>query len=137
MHSVREFWVDQSGSLLSAELVLVGTVVTVGAVTGLQTVASSVEDEIRDVSQSIRKVNQSYSYRGFRGCFSQTAGSAFIDPTLGNPTPADWPKAQPIPPQTSRLAPVGPQYEFEDPNDDLEAPTTPADAPVTSADEKL
>jgi len=137
MDTIRELWADQSGSVVSAELVLVGTVVTAGAVTGLQSVASSLNDELRDVSQAIRKVDQSYSYRGMRGCFSQTAGSAFIDPSLGGPTPAGETTAQPVPPQTSRVAPVGPQFEFEDLNDDLEAPTTPADAPVTSADDKL
>lgn len=137
MDKIRGIWADQSGSVVSAELVLVGTVVTAAAVTGLQTVASSLNDELRDVSQAIRKVDQSYSYRGMRGCFSQTAGSVFIDPTVGSPAVPDQTPAQPKGPQTSQLAPTGPQIEVDESADDLEAPQTPADAPVTSADEKL
>ena len=64
------------------------------------------------------------------------AGSAFVDPTLGTPAPAE-PKKQPAAPQTSGRAPVAPHLEPAEPLDELETPQVPDDAPVTAADAKL
>src|SRR5258708_14887606 len=82
MHSLRSFWNDDAGSVVSAELVTIGTVVAVGAVTGMQTVSTAVNDELKDVTKAMRNLNQSYSYCGFRGCNSMTAGSAFVDTSI-------------------------------------------------------
>jgi Flp pilus assembly pilin Flp len=82
MHSLRNFWKDEAGSVVSAELVTIGAVVAFGAVTGMQTVSNAVNDELKDVTKAIRSLDQSYSYRGFRGCNSMTAGSAFVDTSI-------------------------------------------------------
>jgi Flp pilus assembly pilin Flp len=82
MHSTRSFWRDESGSIVSAEMVTIGAVVAVGAAAGMQTVSSTVDEEVRDMTRAIRSLDQSYSYRGFRGCNSMTAGSAFVDTSI-------------------------------------------------------
>jgi hypothetical protein len=37
---------------------------------------------LTNVAQAIRSLDQSYSYRGFRGCSSMTAGSAIVDQSV-------------------------------------------------------
>lgn len=136
MHDLREFWSDESGSLISAELVTIGTVVTVGAVVGLQEASNAVRDEMRDVSQAIRNLNQSYSYRGFSGCYSMTAGSAFIDTNSGGlPRPQD-PAPRPATPKTSDAGPA--QFESEATFlSEAEEPPFEDNSPATPADDKL
>ena len=140
MRSMQSFWSEDSGSVVSAELVTIGAVVAVGAVAGLQTVSSAVNDELRDVTRAIRSLDQSYSYRGFSGCHSMTAGSAFVDTTVdvvgnrpGNPPGGNQnrPSAQSsdASPNAAELDP-----EFVDEQEPLQPE---ANGPVTSADEKL
>ena len=140
MHSLRSFWNDEAGSVVSAELVTIGAVVAVGAVTGMQTVSTAVNDELKDVTKSIRSLNQSYSYRGFRGCNSMTAGSAFVDTSIdvAGDRPANPPAGnQPRPSAESSMAvPDNAQFESEL-ADELESRESETNGPVTSADEKL
>ena len=139
MHDLREFWSDESGSLISAELVTIGTVVTVGAVVGLQEASNTVHDEMRDVSQALRNLNQSYSYRGFSGCYSMTAGSAFIDTDAGGlPRPQD-PVPKPAAPKTSDSGAEEPESEVTFLSDQAEAEESPFEnnSPATPADDKL
>ena len=72
-----ELWADESGSVLTAEAALLGTMGAVGAAVGLNMAADSVDQELRDVSRSIRHLDQSYEVAGFQGCRAQTAGSSF------------------------------------------------------------
>jgi Flp pilus assembly pilin Flp len=140
MHSLRSFWKDDAGSIISAELVTIGAVVAVGAVTGLQTVSTAVNDELKDVTKAMRNLNQSYSYRGFRGCNSTTAGSAFVDTSIDvvGDRPVNPPAAnQPRPSAESSMA-VPDAAEFDaELAEELESRELEANGPVTSADEKL
>ena len=142
MHSLRSFWNDETGSIISAELVTIGAVVTVGAVTGLQAVSSAVDDELRDVNRALRNLDQSYSYRGFRGCNSMTAGSAYVDTSVdvAGDRPEKRLENKPSKNQdrssaeSSDGSPEAAQIDFDD-LDELEA--SEVGGPVTSAEEKL
>jgi Flp pilus assembly pilin Flp len=140
MHSLRSFWNDEAGSVVSAELVTIGAVVAVGAVTGLQTVSNAVNDELKDVTRAIRSLDQSYSYRGFSGCNSMTAGSAFVDTSID--VAGDWPAnpsggIQPRPSvQSTNAVPDTAQFDSEF-SEEPESRESAADGPITSADVKL
>jgi hypothetical protein len=79
---------DEAGFLLSAELVVVATVLVLGMTTALVAVRDSVTAELTDVANSIRSLDQSYYYSGIRGCAkgtifaSWTPGSASNDAYL-------------------------------------------------------
>lgn len=77
MKWLKELWSDESGSILTAEAALLGTMGIVGAGVGVNMASNSLDEEFKDVSRSIRHLDQSYEIRGFQGCRSQTAGSAY------------------------------------------------------------
>jgi Flp pilus assembly pilin Flp len=77
MRLFSKLWRDESGVLLSAEAVVVGTVAVVGLTTGLTVVAKSVNEELQDVAFAIRSLDQSYSIPAQEGCGARTAGSSF------------------------------------------------------------
>lgn len=77
---------DESGLILSAELVLILTICVLGIIVGLVQVQSAVVSEFQDLALAFSSLNQSYSTQGFMGCrkwrfgaMSFTAGSGFID----------------------------------------------------------
>lgn len=85
MSRFRTWWQDECGLVLSAELVIILTVVVIGLITGLACLQQAIVAELQDVSAAFRGLNQSYGFTGFRGCqkiwgrTSWTAGSAFYD----------------------------------------------------------
>lgn len=77
---------DESGFIVSTELVLIATVVVLGMVAGLTCVRNAVVGELTDVGDSFGALNQSYCYSGFSarksfdcGNKSTSAGSVFVD----------------------------------------------------------
>jgi hypothetical protein len=77
---------DEHGVILSAEIVIVGTVLVIGLMTGLVCLQKSVNSELGDFARAIDSVDQSYSFSGHRkaggfngtgNCCAFTAGSAF------------------------------------------------------------
>jgi Flp pilus assembly pilin Flp len=71
---------DETGLVVSSELALVGTVGVLGMVVGLESVATAVTQELTDLSNAYRSLNQSYSYRSvFRGNHGRISGSSFTD----------------------------------------------------------
>lgn len=77
MQNLSKLWNDEYGILLSAEAVVVGTVAVVGITAGMSMVASSINEELKDVAMSIRSLDQSYSIPAQDGCGARTAGSSF------------------------------------------------------------
>ncbi len=77
MRLVSKLWHDEAGILLSAEAVVVGTVAVVGLTAGMSVVATSVNEELRDVGYAIRSLDQSYTIPAQKGCGAMTAGSSF------------------------------------------------------------
>jgi len=75
---------DDAGFIVSAELVLISTIVVVGLVVGLSEVQHAINSELNDVADAIGSLNQSYSYSGMSvckpgGCGAEVAGSCFMD----------------------------------------------------------
>lgn len=91
----RSLLADDSGFIISAELVLVATILVIGVIVGLSEVQHAVVGELNDVADAIGSANQSYSYSGFSkrdwgwgrwgwgwggaGTHAWTAGSMFVD----------------------------------------------------------
>lgn len=86
---LKQFASDESGFVVSAELVLISTLLVIGLIVGMSEVQHALVCELNDVGEAIGRMNQSYLFTGFRsfktcgggaGSFKAfTAGSAFID----------------------------------------------------------
>ncbi len=75
---------DESGVVISAELVLVLTVAVLAMVVGLSEVAVAVNTELNDLSNAFGSLDQSFYYSGFHAVDcgkvkSAVAGSCFRD----------------------------------------------------------
>lgn len=81
MKVLTQLWQDDSGFVVSAELVLIATILVIGMIVGLATVRDQVVQELGDFGLAIGQLNQSYSFSGITGHTSSTAGSQFIDLT--------------------------------------------------------
>ncbi|HIF01551.1 MAG: hypothetical protein ABGZ23_08635 [Fuerstiella sp.] len=78
MNLLSKIWRDEAGVLLSAEAAIVGTVTVIGVTSGLSVVATSVNEELKDVGFAIRSLDQSYHIPAQKGCAgAMTAGSVF------------------------------------------------------------
>ncbi len=83
---LRQLLNDECGAVISAELVLVLTILVIGVIVGLSEVAVAVNTELNDVSNAIGSLDQSYFLTGFKAdsglgnkSKSSTAGSRFTD----------------------------------------------------------
>jgi len=79
MNLVRCLWADQSGAVVSAELIIIATILVLGMIVGLTTVRDQVVQELGDLAAAVASINQSYSFSGVTGHHSSTAGSIFVD----------------------------------------------------------
>ena len=70
---------DEAGFLLSAELILISTVLTLGMVVGLSEVSHAINSELFDVASAFDSVNQSYRYDGMFDDHGSTYGSSYHD----------------------------------------------------------
>ena len=74
---------DESGFVVSSELVLVLTIAVIGMIVGLDSVQNAVVQELADVAAAFGSLNQSYTYSGFVSGSGlnliQTNGSGFTD----------------------------------------------------------
>jgi uncharacterized membrane protein YkgB len=57
-------WDDEAGFIISAELVLVATIVVIGLIVGLVMVRNQVVQELADVAQAIGSLSQTYCFPG-------------------------------------------------------------------------
>jgi len=100
---MRKLWNDECGAVVSAELVMVMTILGLGMIVGLKTLQSAVGTEMGDVAQAIGKTDQSFNYSGISLCLPAMAGvsgSSFsdapdtcIDESAGNPVNVTSPAA--------------------------------------------
>ncbi|MBM4074415.1 MAG: branched-chain amino acid aminotransferase [Planctomycetes bacterium] len=72
-------WNDESGFVVSSELVLVGTIAVLGTVVGLSELSYGINEELEDIGSAIGSMNQGYQHCGLRGHCGSTGGSAFYD----------------------------------------------------------
>ncbi len=82
MSLFRSLWNDEAGFIVSAELVLVATVLVIGLIVGLASLRNQVVQELVDVGQSIGSMSQSYALAGTKKCGAGwTDGSSYTDKT--------------------------------------------------------
>lgn len=85
MSVLKTLWIDESGVILSAELVLVCTILVLGLLVGMVELQCAIVGELSDLSSAFGNLNQSYSHSGFgssKGAnqFSaRTYGAAYAD----------------------------------------------------------
>jgi Flp pilus assembly pilin Flp len=70
---------DERGFVITAELVLISTILVLGLVAALSAVKTALAAELSDVAGAIGSLNQSYYTHGFHGCGSRVVGSSFLD----------------------------------------------------------
>jgi hypothetical protein len=75
------FWNDQSGETSILSLVLICTIIAIGATVGLTTFRDQVVQELGDVSVAIESLDQSFN-AGSYGTFADTVPPP---PTAGSP----------------------------------------------------
>lgn len=70
---------DENGFIVSAELVLVGTILVVGMIVGLTELSFGVNEELEDVGSAIGAINQTYYFTLASGHKGEVVGSTFLD----------------------------------------------------------
>ena len=76
---LRQLWNDETGAIVSAEIMLIGTILVIGVIVGLKSLRDAVTTELADLAQAFANVNQSYSYSGVCGHASYSGGGSFQD----------------------------------------------------------
>ena len=80
MSLMKKLWSDEAGFVVSAELVLIATIVVIGLIVGLSEVQHAVVSELNDVANSIGSLDQTFSYASLvKSTHAAVPGSAFAD----------------------------------------------------------
>jgi hypothetical protein len=74
---VKRLWNEEAGAIISAELMLIGTVLIIGVLVGLKSVRDAVVTELADVAQAFAVANQSF-------WFANSWGNNGMNGALGN-----------------------------------------------------
>lgn len=72
-------WKDESGFVVSAELILVSSILVVGMIVGLASIRDQIVQEMGDVGAAFAVLNQSYFWDGVTGHTASSAGSFLMD----------------------------------------------------------
>jgi hypothetical protein len=72
-------WNEETGAILSAEVMLVASILVVGVIAGLASLRDSIVTELADVAQAVANVNQSFSFSGVSGHHTFSGGGCFED----------------------------------------------------------
>lgn len=72
-------WRDESGFVVSSELIFIATIVVIGMITGLTTVRDQVGLELADVADAVSELDQSFSFAAITATVGSVAGSTFND----------------------------------------------------------
>jgi Flp pilus assembly pilin Flp len=70
---------DESGFVVSTELVIIATILVIGMVVGITTVRDQVVTELADVADAISALDQSFQFSDVTGHSASTAGTVFDD----------------------------------------------------------
>jgi len=79
MSLISRFWNDDTATVISAELVFIMSIVTLGMIVGLTTYRDQLVFEYADLGAAIGAINQSYSFSAMTGTNYSVAGSVFVD----------------------------------------------------------
>jgi hypothetical protein len=70
---------DNNGFIVSAELVLVGTITVLGMIVGLTELSYGVNEELEDLGSAIGNINQTYYFTLACGKKGEVVGSTNLD----------------------------------------------------------
>ena len=70
---------DENGFVVSAELVLIGTITVLGMIVGLTELSFNVNQELEDVGSAIGNINQTYYFTLACGQKGEVVGSTNLD----------------------------------------------------------
>ena len=70
---------DENGFVVSAELVLVGTILVLGMIVGLTELSYNVNQELEDLGSGIGAINQTYYFTLASGRKGEAVGSTNLD----------------------------------------------------------
>ena len=76
---LKQLWKDETGAIVSLEIVLVTTILGIGIITGLSSLRDAVITELADVGGAISWLDQSYVYHGTSSHSSATASTYHDD----------------------------------------------------------
>ena len=79
MNTLNQLLNDEAGFIVSAELVLISTIVVLGLIVGLSEVALNINNELEDVGSAFNCIQQTYRVEGTKGHKGYTSGSSFYD----------------------------------------------------------
>ena len=83
--SKMSLWNDESGVILSAEIVLIGTILVLGMIVGLVELQCAVVAELSDLSSAVGNLDQSYrtsgfsTYKNYGRVKARTHGASYSD----------------------------------------------------------
>jgi hypothetical protein len=72
-------WNEECGAIVSAEIMLIMTILVIGMIVGLKSVRDAVVSELADVAQALANIDQSFSFSSVVGHAAFTGGGFFID----------------------------------------------------------
>lgn len=105
---LKQLWNDEAGFIVSAELVLISSLLVIGLIVGMSEVQHAINGELCDVGEAIGAINQSFFFTGFRSfkhdgsLKARSEGSIFrdrADECDGNQCDIDCLPPRPEPPQ--------------------------------------
>ena len=70
---------DENGFVVSAELVLVGTICVLGMIVGLTELSYGVNEELEDLGSAVGSINQTYYFTLGSGKKGEVVGSTTLD----------------------------------------------------------
>lgn len=82
---LKALWNDEAGIILSAELVLIATILVLGLVVGLVELQCAVVGELSDLGDAFGNLSQSFKTSGIRsvknsgGIKAETLGASYVD----------------------------------------------------------
>ena len=62
---IKNLWNDECGVILSAEIVIIGTILVIGMMVGLVELQCAVVAELSDIGDAVGNLDQSYQTSGF------------------------------------------------------------------------
>ena len=85
----QRLWQDESGIVVSLELILAAILISLGMLGGLQILRDAAAQELADVGMAIGAVNNSYTLTGMTFSNGNSiAGSSFADAVDAGDTPS-------------------------------------------------
>lgn len=88
MFTAKHFISDEDGFVLSSEALLMGSIVVIGLLVGIDSIQNTVVMELGDYAESFGLLNQSYSYAGVSDGTASTEGTEFLDSPDDNDPPS-------------------------------------------------